>query len=117
MKIWKRYFQITLLIVGLIAIFCLMILFPRTIKCYQHPTLPYQLEVKTYVWKDYFALPGQGRDRGCVIVLKNTASGTTIAKQKVAMLQLIEYVDWKQDSVRINKLNGVTFEGDIIGDW
>lgn len=118
MKIWKRLLQITmLLLIGLITITCSIILFPQTVKCYQHPTLPYQLVVKTYVWEDYFAFPGQGSDKACIIVLKNTASGATIVKQDVAMLQLIEYVDWRYDSVWINKLNGITFEGEIIGDW
>ena len=117
MKRWKRLLQITLLIVGLLTIACSVILFPRTLRCYQHPTLPYQLVVKTYVWEDYFAFPGQGSDKACIIVLKNTASGATIARQNVAMLQLIETVDWRQNGVWINKLNGITFDGKRIGDW
>lgn len=116
-KYWIMIVAVALLVVTMV-ICSVIISCPRTIKIYQHPTLPYKLVVQDRAMGVHFPLfPGQDSDKPCVIILKNTKSGAVLFSHEVAMVQLIEDVHWTDDGVWINKINGLTFGGCVIGDW
>lgn len=62
-------------------------------------------------------MPGQGSDIGCFVELREIHNNRLIFRGKLNMLQEIEEVRWETDSVWINRLKAISYNGLRIGDW
>lgn len=100
----RRVVVAGLILLVVAAIGCGVGRWPRATECRTFGSPDGRFQVTVYRTPIFFAAPGQASDAPGFFRLRDTRIGRTLREQKVAMVQLVERVEWTDTTVTVGLL-------------